>query len=72
MGGKGFETNVAITGSSLYETQDMAKLVCGEDVKCLSSNVSRCIICLGGYHSPPASTEDMFQDLTWLAETRSH
>lgn len=43
MGGQGFEANVAITDSSLYESLDMAKLVWGEDVECLSST-SECII----------------------------
>lgn len=43
MGGQGFEANVAITGSSLYETLDMAKLVWGEAVERLSST-SECII----------------------------
>lgn len=61
MGGQGFETNVAITGSSLYETRDMAKLVWSEDVERLSSNISECIIFCGEYPSPPPSTEDMFK-----------
>jgi hypothetical protein len=43
MGGQGFEANVALAGSSLYETLDVARLVWGEDVQCLSST-SECII----------------------------
>lgn len=71
MGGQGFEANVAITGSSLYETLDMAKLVWGEDVERLSST-SECVIWEGRHHSSPSSTEDVSRGLRRMAETRSN